>query len=560
MRRIAVALGMLTIAAGAPAARAAGPEYFPFPSGYQVSNFGVTSDDDGNVWFSAANPTHVNGAMTQQPTPSLARLVPSAATPGTSNGITFYPTPDPSDVGCCGAQQTRSVTYNPTEHKLYYVRADGIIGSADPHALVPGASTGMSYYRLPYPSDLWDVAPAKGLGAWFSEYTGTNAPPFNGSRIAYYAGGAPNEGPNIAVQNGNTDINDLRYDAKPAGITVDKAGLPWFVESDAGNPGYRLASWSGAGDVYQEFQVSPCEASTVCSGSYTGTGLSDLAIAPDGGIWFTNVINHKFGRFDPATHTMTQYTMASLGLAGGDPRQIAAAPDGTLWMTSYQALGGTASGLVQIVPGALPGQAPVATVYKTPGTAPLGVGADHAGNIWFGTTGTGSTHQVGRLAGVVGGAPPAGGGGTPPTPPAAPATPPATPSAPPIVLKPATVGTSKLDPPQVGNGAINTNQICVGPPEARCSLVYLIKEREYVVGFPSSVSKKPKKHQPRTLGTKTVTLHGGQKAKVSVKLNTLGKRILKGKHKLVVVFSASQKLANGKTKTVTKKTLTLRSH
>ena len=61
------------------------------------------------------------------------------------------------------------------------------------------------------------------------------------------------------------------------------------------------------------------------------------------------------------------------------------------------------------------------------------------------------------------------------------------------------------------------------------------------------------------LGTKTVTLSGGQSAKVTVKLNKLGKRILKGKHKLKVVFSATQKLANGKTKTVTRKTLTLRS-
>ena len=130
---------------------------------------------------------------------------------------------------------------------------------------------------------------------------------------------------------------------------------------------------------------------------------------------------------------------------------------------------------------------------------------------------------------------------------------------PPVILKPATIGTAKLDPPQTGNGAINTNQICVGPPEARCSLVYLIKEHEYVTGFPSAVNKKRKKHQPRVLGTKTVTLNGGQSAKVTVKLNKLGKRILKGKHKLKIVFSATQKLPNGKTKTVTRKTLTLRS-
>ena len=56
-----------------------------------------------------------------------------------------------------------------------------------------------------------------------------------------------------------------------------------------------------------------------------------------------------------------------------------------------------------------------------------------------------------------------------------------------------------------------------------------------------------------------MTLNGGQSAKVTVKLNKLGKRILKGKHKLKIVFTATQKLPNGKTKTVTRKTLTLRS-
>jgi hypothetical protein len=575
MRRIAVALGALMLTTlAAPAARAAGPDYFPFPAGYGVSNFGVAADGQGNIWFSAANPPYASDLSAQQPTPSLARLVPAQATPGTSNGITFYPTPVPSPLTCCG-NQLRSVAYNKSDGKLYYVQSDSVVGSGDPASFQPGMSTHMTSYRMPGNLDLWDVAAAKDAGAWFTEHGGSSTPPYYGDRVAHYAGGTPLEGPNIAIQNGNTTINSLRYSANPAGVTVDATGRPWFVEEDPGNPGYRIASWPGVGSDYQEYLISPCEGTSPCSGSFSGTGLTDLAIAPDGGVWFTNVLNHKFGRFDPNSHTMVQYTMASLGLAGGDPRQMTAAPDGTVWMTSYQISGGAASALVQIIPSVDPAQPPVANVYKTPGTSPLGLGADDAGNLWFGTTGVGSTHQVGRLAGVIGAAPPAGGGGDtgggggtgggatappPAAPPATPATPPATPTGPPIVLRPATVGTSKLDPPQVGNGAINTNQICVGPPEARCSLVYLIAEHEYVTGFPSSVRKKPKKHQPRVLGTKTVTLRGGQKAKVTVTLNKLGKRILKGKHKLVVVFSAQQKLANGKTKTITKKTLTLRSH
>ena len=367
------------------------------------------------------------------------------------------------------------------------------------------------------------------------------------------------EGPNIAIQDGNTELNDLRYDARPAGIAVTKEGRPWFVEEDPGNPGYRVATYSGAGDHYDEYLISPCENGAVspCSGSFTGQGLTDVTIAPDGGIWFTNWLNKKFGRMDPDTHVMVHYTMASIGLGAASPRQIMTAPDGTLWMAAYQGFtNATQNALVRIVPSAT---AASATVYKTSASnPPLGVGADNAGNIWFGVGNPSPPSLVGRLAGVVGIPPvPTPENPTPtPTPPAP--TPPGT-TKPPIVLKPATIGQAKVDPPQTGNGAVNTNQICVGPPEARCSLVYLIKEREYVTGFPSSVSKKRKKHQPRVLGTKTVTLHGGQKAKVTVKLNKLGKRILKGKHKLKIVFSATQKLSNGKTKTVTRKNLTLRS-
>jgi streptogramin lyase len=575
MRRIALAAGLLLLVSLPAAAGAAGPEYLPFPAGYTGGTFGVAADEQGDVWFGAGGPAHTNAnppPNNAQPTPTLARLVPAQAHAGTSDGLTFYPTPDAAGVSCC-ANQLRSVAYNATDHKLYWVRSDGHLGSGDPTTFVPGTSTSMTTVRLPGDDDLWDVVAAKGPGVWFTEKTGSNVGPgYEGSRIAFSTGGAPTEGPNIAIQNGNTTINSLRYDAKPSGIAVAADGRPWFVEEDPGNPGYRIATYSGAGSSYDEFQVSPCEAAAPCSGSYTGTGLTDLAIAPDGGIWFTNVINRKFGRFDPATHTMVQYTMASIGLAAGDPRQMTAAPDGTIWMTSYQASGGASSALVRIVPGTGPAQAPTYTIYATPGTTALGLAADQAGSIWFTTTGTGATHMVGRLAGVVGGAPAGGGGagggagggggggGSPSTPaPASPA-PAATPTAPPAVLKPDTVGTARLDPPQVGNGAINTNQVCVGPPQARCSLVYLVREHEYVTGFPSANHKKKKpKHKPRTLATKAVTLKGGEKRKVTITLNALGRRILRGKGSFRVDFIVTQKLAGGKTRTVSRRTLTMKA-
>lgn len=574
MRRIATALGLL-LAAALPSGASAAPEYFPFPAGYGVSNFGVAVDDHGAVWFGASGPNHTNPTTAgPQPTPTLARLIPAQAHAGTSDGLAFYPTPDDPGVNCC-ANQLRSLAYNKSEHKLYWVRSDGHLGAGDPTTFAAGATTGMSTYRLPGNQDLWDVAAVpNGPGVWLTEKSASNvSPTFYGSRIAFSAGGgAPTEGPNIAVQNGNTTINSPRYDAKPSGIAVDATGKPWFVEEDPGNAGYRIGTYGGTGSSYQEFSVAPCEAVSPCSGSYTGTGLSDLAIAPDGGIWFTNVLNHKFGRFDPGTHQMVQYTMGSLGLTGGDPRQMTAAPDGTIWMTSYQFSGGTSSALVQIVPPTDATQAPVANVYKTPGTTALGLAAD-AHDLWFGTTGQGATAAVGRLAGVIGGTPPDDGGdddggdGTPTTPappivpdvPAAPPAPRTTPSGPPIVLRPAATGTARVDPPQTGNGAINTNQICVGPPESKCSVVYLVHEHEYVAGFPSAVghAKKKRKPKPRTLATKAVTLKGGETRKVTIKLNRLGQRILRRKHAVKVDLVVRQKVDGGKTKVLSRKTLTV---
>jgi streptogramin lyase len=543
---LALTLSMLAWAPGA--ASAATPDYFTVPAGYGVDDWGVTADGAGNVWFTAESPPHGG-----QPTPSLGRLIPAQASPGTSDGIAFFPLPDPVNVNCC-ANQARGVTFNPVDGKLYYVRDDGGLGSALPSALVPGMSSGFSSATIPGNVDLWDLAPSPAGGVWFTEHSSNNVDPYPGNRIGYYNGGTPIEGPNIAIQDGAAGLSGSRYPADPSGIAVDTTGRPWFVEENPGNPGYRIGTYSGAGNHYDEYQITPCEGVSPCSGSFTGQGLTDVTIAPDGGIWFTNYLNRKVGRFDPATHQMVQYTLTSIDstLAGGIPWHITTAPDGTLWVavrpSSYA---GPGNAIVRIVPSATP----TATVTKlTPEAYALGIGADNAGNIWFGST----DNKLGRLAGVVGVTPPPAkpDPGAPPPAPAPPVNPPATP---PVVLKPVSIGTAKLTPPSTDNGAINTNQICVGPPEARCSLVYLIKEHEYVTGFPSSVSKKRKKHQPRVLGTKTVTLHGGQKAKVTVKLNKLGKRILKGKHKLKIVFSASQKLPNGKTKTITRKTLTLRS-
>ena len=140
--------------------------------------------------------------------------------------------------------------------------------------------------------------------------SGPNAGQFPGARVAQF-NGALAEGPNIATQFGQTAIQSIRYDAKPDGVAVDKNGSPWFVESDPGNPGYRIARYTPGADHYDEWSL-PCGPGSPCSGSFTGTGPRDLTIAADGGVWFTNELKKSFGHFDPATQAMEEYTLASV--------------------------------------------------------------------------------------------------------------------------------------------------------------------------------------------------------------------------------------------------------
>ena len=73
--------------------------------------------------------------------------------------------------------------------------------------------------------------------------------------------------------------------------------------------------------------------------------------------------------------------------------------------------------------------------------------------------------------------------------------------------------------PTVRGDAINANQICVGPPEDRCSLVYLIQTHEYVTRLPGTNGYIAAAKKLTTIGTAKVTLKGGQSKKVTVKLN-----------------------------------------
>jgi streptogramin lyase len=534
---------LLAMACAAPAASAAPvPQYFQLPAGYGAST-GITAAPDGTVWF-ATGPAASASAW-------IGRLSPALASPGTTDGISTFPTPTQVGTGCC-VHSVRSVTFDGTRNRVWFVQSDGIVGNGDPASMVPGTSAGMSDQLVHTDLDngsgsfapgLQDVAVGAGGVAWFTEYTTTNVSPYPGARIASIAPslGGVVERDNLAIQTGTTLVSS-RYDARPAGITTDSLGTPWFAEAEAGLPGYRVATTSGARG-YTEYLITPCgPPGAACSGTPSGTGITDVAVARDGAIWFTNQLKNQVGRLVPG-QTVTSYSLPAIdaGLVAGEVRAISVAPDGTMWVAEYGGIQHpNANAIIRIVP-SLP--TPSATVWHLgAGKYPLAIAPDSKGNVWFSVHNDSAPDYIGKLAGVVstapGGGPPSG-GGTP--------------------ITPVTVGVAHVGTPSTDGNSATVNQICVGPPADRCSLVYLISSHEYVTGFPGShATAAAKRKKPVILGRKSLTLHGGQHKKVTIKLNAKGRKLLKRSGRLKLYFTVTQKTATGAAKRVKKTKLTFK--
>ena len=459
--------------------------------------------------------------------------------------MTFAPTPAPLNTG---STLLRDVAWSVKTGTLFWTRSDGLVGRADGAAMQSVATSGHV--------GTWGIAADPQGGAWLTEYDTGNSPNYYGARPAHLSPGmALDESlPNLAMQTGTLD--NLRYDAKPKGIAVGADGTPWFAESDPGNPGWRIGKV--AASAYTEYSL-PCGSGAPCSGSYTGTGPSDVAVAKDGSIWYTDELNRTVGHLIPGG-PIKEYPLTGLG--GGTPKAIRLASDGSLWVAVYGGFSSTSpNGLLQVIPGV--GAAdPQETAYKTPGYLPYEVAPDTQGNIWFAgqSASGGSTGSIGRLGGAI--TPGGGGGGTTPPPGGGPVTAATTP---PVTVAPViTVATAKVTDPTVHGDSISANQICVGPPQDRCSLVYLIQTHEYVTGFPHSgeafaAGAKPKSKLV-TIGKATVSLSGGQSKKVTVKLNAAGKKLLKKTKKLKSTLTVTQTVNGGQAKTVLKKSVTFKRH
>jgi hypothetical protein len=531
MRRLLIGLATAGAALGGVAGTARADvttQLFTMPAGVAQPGEALAVGTDGTVYF---------GGDTFAPAPPIVRLDPAQAVPGTANGMTTVNPPDNAAVS--GAATWRDFSYSAADKRLYWTRSDNTAGTL----------AGDTVATATLPVAPWGIAAAPGGGAYVAEYFEGGGPAYAGNRLAFLSSTLGlQEYANLALQTGA--FVSARYDAKPRGVAVGASGTPWFTQADNGLPGYRVAK--GPGGVYTEY-----DAAGGPSGSTANGALTSVAVDPAGAVWYLNTLKRTVSQLvEGGAHTTYPLSGIDPSLATMTPADLALGADGNLWLAVR---GGSGGAIVRIAP-----STKAATVYSLGASEPVGVAPDLAhGSVWFTTSNT-SGSDLGRLTGFAPATTDAGTtdpGTSPPvtTPPIT--TPPVTGPPTPVTnttLQPGTSTTTKVSPPRVKGDEITTNQVCVGPPQDKCSLVYLVQTNEYVAGFPGAkASVSAVKKKLTTIGKATVKLSGGQTRKVTIKLNAKGRKLRRAKS-FKATLTVTQSVNGAKAKPLLKQSLKFR--
>lgn len=104
--------------------------------------------------------------------------------------------------------------------------------------------------------------------------------------------------------------------------------------------------------------------------------IGDVALGPDGNVWFVDVSRNQVGRITP-DGKITQFLAPS---PTGGARTISAGPDGNVWFTARGTGQDATDWIVRVTPNGVVTRFPAGT---EPHTAPESIAAGPDGNLWF---------------------------------------------------------------------------------------------------------------------------------------------------------------------------------
>jgi streptogramin lyase len=325
-------------------------------------------------------------------------------------------------------------------------------------------------------SQPWEITAGPDGNLWFTEFN--NPAPSDTNKIARVTpSGTVTEFPfTSTVQHA------------PTGITAGPDGNLWFTE--------RVADAIG--------RITPTGTITEFPVPTAGSGPVSIAAGADGGLWFTEENVKKIGRITPAG-AVTEFSSGISSAA--EPRTIAAGPDGNLWF-------GQDNGQI----GRITPAGAITECSTGSGSEIEGITAGPEESMWFTES---RENRIGRITAIGAGlAPTCTAPATSSPPPAAVAGPPASITLPRTVEPTGSVSlvASTIDVRRSGEATLRL--LCTGTVTCTGKLILAVKGH----------AKKGKKAKTEDVGTAHFSLSAGRNVAISVKLNAVGRALLKAAH------------------------------
>ena len=251
----------------------------------------ITKGSDGNLWFTEGNETfdEVEGFVGK-----VGQITPAGNVTEFSlcNGCI------PNDI----VQGPGGVLYSTTNSAgLSRITTDGVVQSD----LVPRNGRG----SLIFSANGNGIA-ANGNNIWYAD--------FNNNTIYRYS---------VTSE----EFTRYKVPTSPADVAVDADGIVWYTTTS--NVIGKLDPSSG-NVIGNDATGQPTADTGAIEGAATERSVparaTQIAVASDGKVWYTERFNHHIGRLDPATNQVARFPTLT---PSAGPQDITAAPDGTLWFT-----------------------------------------------------------------------------------------------------------------------------------------------------------------------------------------------------------------------------------